>query len=82
MSIRMIFASAAALALAAGSPAVAAKGQNPNQQALAADSNGGAGEARQARKICRTFRNTISRMKAEKLCLTKAEWRKFEAEQQ
>ena len=82
MSIKMIFASAAALALAAGTPAVAAKSQNQNQQAMASDSNGGAGEAKEARKICRTFRNTVSRMKAEKLCLTKAEWKKFEAEQQ
>jgi len=75
----MIFASAAALALVAGTPAFAAKEQNERQHAVASDSAGG--EAK-ARKICRTFRNTVSRMKAEKVCLTRAEWKKVEAEQQ
>jgi hypothetical protein len=75
MSFKMILASAAALALAAGTPAFAAKSQS---QQLAASDAGGGGE--QARKICRRFKNTVSRMKAEKVCLTRAEWKKFEAE--
>jgi len=79
MSIKMIFASTAALAMVAGTPAFAAKSQNQSQQAVASDSGGG-GE--KARKICRTFKNTVSRMKAEKVCLTRAEWKKVEAEQQ
>jgi len=33
------------------------------------------------RKTCRTFQNTASRMKAERLCLTRDEWRKFEEQQ-
>jgi hypothetical protein len=76
MSIKMIFASAAALAMVAGTPAFAAKSQNPQVAA----SDAGAGGAK-AKKICRTFKNTISRMKAEKVCLTRAEWKKVEAEQ-
>ncbi|MET1112931.1 MAG: hypothetical protein ABWX67_15550 [Allosphingosinicella sp.] len=78
MSFKMILAATAALAMAAGTPAVAAKSQNQNQQAVAADAGGGSGGAK---KICRTFRNTVSRMKAEKLCLTRAGWKKFEQEQ-
>jgi hypothetical protein len=77
MSIKMIFASAAALAMAAGTPAFAAKSQGERQHAVASDAGGG----EKAKKICRTFRNTISRMKAEKVCLTRAEWKKVEAEQ-
>lgn len=80
MSIRMIFASTAALAMVAASPAFAAKSQNQNQQAVAADPNGGAGVEKD-KKICRSFQNTISRMKRETLCLTKAEWKKFEADE-
>ncbi len=79
MSIRMIFASAAALAMAAGTPALAAKDQN--KQALASDQGGGAGvEAKGERKICRYIDATESRMKRERLCHTKAEWQKIEDE--
>jgi hypothetical protein len=77
MSIKMILASAAALAMAAGTPAVAAKSQSQSQQVVASDAGGGSGNAK---KTCRTFRNTVSRMKQEKLCLTRAEWKKFEQE--
>jgi hypothetical protein len=76
MSIKLAIASAAALAMVAGTPAFAAKSQNP--QAMASDSGGGAGVEK---KICRSFQNTVSRVKREKLCLTKAEWKKFEADQ-
>ena len=80
MSIKMIFASTAALAMVAGTPAFAAKSQSQNQQVAAADSGGGAG-VQKDKKICRSFPNSASRMKREKLCLTKAEWKKFEADQ-
>jgi hypothetical protein len=78
MSIKMIFTSAAALAMVAGTPAFAAKSQSQQQSALS-DSNGGAGvEAKADRKICKFIDATESRMKRERLCFTKAEWRKFE----
>ena len=81
MSIKMIFASTAALAMVAGTPAFAAK--NQNQQVAAADSGGGgAVKAKEDRKICRLIDSTESRMKRQRLCYTKAEWRKFEDEQQ
>jgi hypothetical protein len=77
MSFKMILASTAALAMAAGTPAVAAKSQN--QQIAASDAGGGGGD--KVRKTCRTFKNTVSHMKREKLCLTRADWKKFEQEQ-
>jgi hypothetical protein len=33
------------------------------------------------RKICRRFENTASRMKAETLCMTKEQWKKYQDEQ-
>jgi hypothetical protein len=78
MSSKMILASVAALAMAAGTPAFAAKDQN--RQVGASDSDGGAGE-KVEKKTCRTFPNSASRMKSERLCLTKAEWKKFEESQ-
>ena len=78
MSIKMIYASTAALAMVAATPAFAAKSQGQSQQVVASDAGGGSGTAK---KICRTFKNTVSRMKAEKVCLTRAEWKKVEAEQ-
>ena len=79
MSFKMIFASAAALAMAAGSPALAAKSQNQNRQVAAADSGGGAGvKAKEERKICRFIDASESRMKRERLCFTRAEWKKFD----
>jgi hypothetical protein len=81
MSIKMIAASAAALALAAGTPAFAAKNQN-QPRALASDSGGGAGvDSKAERKICKFIDATESRMKRERLCFTKADWKKFDEEQ-
>jgi hypothetical protein len=77
MSIKMILASTAALAMVAGTPAFAAK--NQNRQVAASDSGGG-GE--KVKKICRNFDNSATRMKRERLCLTRAEWKKFEQENQ
>jgi hypothetical protein len=83
MSIKMIFASAAALAMAAGTPALAAKNQGQQQLAASDSSDGGAGvEAKGERRICRLIDSTESRMKRQRLCFTKAEWRKFEDAQQ
>ena len=73
MSIRMIFASAAALAMAAATPAFAAKGSG---QSVSAD--GGGYKAKAERKKCRTFENSAMRTKRERLCLTAAEWKKFD----
>jgi hypothetical protein len=81
MSFRMIFASTAALAMVAGTPAFAAGSPNPNQQVVASDAGDGGGAGETARKTCRTFRNSASHMKREKLCLTRSEWKKFEADQ-
>jgi hypothetical protein len=33
------------------------------------------------KKTCRTFQNTVSRMKSERVCLTREGWRKFEEQQ-
>ena len=75
MSIKLIFASAAALALIAGAPVHAAKSQG--QQV--ADSGGGAGtKVKGERKTCRMFDNTATRLKRERLCLTREQWKKFE----
>jgi hypothetical protein len=79
MSIKLIFASTAALAMVAGTPSFAAKSPSQNQQVAASDSGGGAGvKAADERKICRFIDNTESRMKRQRLCYTKAEWKKFD----
>ena len=76
MSIKLIFASTAALALIAGAPAHAAK--NESVRALAAAEGGADAKAKAERKTCRYFDNTASRMKRERLCLTREQWKKFE----
>jgi hypothetical protein len=73
MSIKLIFASTAALALIAGSPALAAKSQSDQAGASTAKAKG-------ERKTCRTFDSTESRMKRTRLCLTREQWKKFEEE--
>jgi len=79
VSIKMILASSAALAMVAGTPAFAAK--NQNREALASDSGGGAGvDSKGERKICKYIDASESRMKRERLCFTKAQWSKFENE--
>ena len=78
MSIKLIFASTAALALIAGAPAHAAKSQS--EQAAGAEGGSGA-RAKDDRKTCRVFDNSASRMKRERLCLTREQWKKFDEEQ-
>ena len=73
-----IFAALAVLSMAAGAPgsgASAGKGEAAGNQASKA-SEDATGKAE--RKVCRTYENTESRMKRTRLCLTKAEWKKFE----
>jgi hypothetical protein len=79
MSIKLIFASTAALALIAGAPAYAAK--NESARALAAADAGTGAKAKEERKTCRYFDNTASRMKRERLCFTREQWKKFEEQQ-
>ena len=79
MKIKQMFAATAALALAAGAPAFAAKSQDRQ----AADSGGGGAGAKvkSERKTCRTFESTESRMKREKVCITREGWKEFERTQ-
>jgi hypothetical protein len=79
MSIKLIFASTAAFALLAGTPAFAAK-SGQDEQASASESGGG-DQARAERKTCKYFDNTATRMKRQRLCLTREQWRKFEETQ-
>ena len=73
MNRTAIFAPLAALSMiAVAAPAAAAKGQD------APETTASAGKAET--KTCRRFDNTTSRMKSTRLCLTKAEWKKFEAD--
>jgi hypothetical protein len=80
MNIKLIFTSAAALAMVAGTPAFAAKGNQNDQASSAASGSEKAGKKNEG-KLCRTFDTTESRMGRTRLCLTPAEWRKFDEQQ-
>ena len=71
MNRTAIFAPLAALSMivAAAPAAATAKGQDAPETASA-------GKAE--KKTCRRFDDSTSRMKSTKLCLTKAQWKKFE----
>jgi invasion protein IalB len=84
--IRIAFAAAAAAALLAAAPAWAER--TPVEAANAAATAEAGTPAAVAserdkgeRKICKTFEYSASRLKREKLCLTRDEWKKFEADQ-
>lgn len=77
MSIKLIFASTAAIALIAGTPAFAAK--NESARALASADAGA--KAKEERKTCRLFDNSVSRMKRERVCMTREQWKKFDEDQ-
>jgi S-adenosylhomocysteine hydrolase len=79
MSIKLIFASTAALALAAGTPAFAARSSQSEQGAAAADTS--ASQAKSQRKTCRMIEKTESRVGRLRLCLTEPQWKKFDEEQ-
>ena len=68
-----LIASLTALSMAFAAPAFAAKTSQDEQPT--------AGSAKSEKKTCKTFANTASRMKSTRLCLTKAEWKKFESAQ-
>jgi hypothetical protein len=82
MGIKVIFASTAALVLVAGAPAHAARDQAERASATdSADGVAAGAAAKEERKTCRTYANSASRMKRERLCLTRQQWKKFDAEQ-
>jgi hypothetical protein len=81
MSIKLIFASTAALVLVADAPAHAARSQS-EPSAESGDGGSSRATAKDERKTCRTFDNTATRMKRERLCLTREQWKKFEAQQE
>ena len=65
---------AAALAVTA-TPAFAAK-TSAKDQAVVQEAGGSAESGE--RKICKRMENTGTRMKNDRVCLTKADWRKLE----
>ena len=76
MTRNRLLASFATLSLLAASAGPAlAKAQEGEGNASVAGA-----AAKSEKKICKTFENTASRMKREKLCLTRAQWKKFDAE--
>ncbi len=72
---RIFTAIAAAALVGAGSaPAFAKSQDNQTNGSVAAASDKG------ERKICKRFDNTASRLRSEKVCLTKSDWKKFDAQ--
>ena len=76
---RKIFAAPiAALALIAAAPVPsAALASNSSQPQSASGSQRGDAPAKAERKICKTFHMSGSHAKAERLCLTRAQWKDF-----
>ena len=72
MNRTAMFAPLAALSMIAiaAPAAAAAKGQDAPATT--------ASDAKAEKKTCRRFDDTTSRMNSTKLCLTKAQWKKFE----
>ena len=57
-------------------PAAAARNDQPDAaatQAQASDS-----DAKAERKICKNLPNTVRRVKSERLCLTRAQWKEYD----
>jgi hypothetical protein len=65
----VLIASLAAFSMIALATPAAAKAQQEEA---------GAGASKAEKKICKTFQNSASRMKSTRLCLTKADWKKFD----
>jgi hypothetical protein len=82
MSIKLILASTAALAMVAGTPAFAAKSNQSEQASAAAEGSARSAEAAGERKTCRYIDHTESRTKRQRLCYTKAQWKKFDKAQE
>ena len=73
--MRLITVSGLALSLAlSAAPAFAAKNSAKDQTA----EETGASAAAAERKICRRLENSGTRMKNDRVCLTKEEWRKLD----
>lgn len=70
---RIFTAFAAAAILTAGTAPAFAKSQDSQGNGSAGASAAEKGD----RKICKRFDNSASRMRSEKLCLTKSQWKKF-----
>jgi hypothetical protein len=77
-----LLAPAAMFALLA-TPALADKGRSDTStsEATAPSAETADASAKAAPKICKTFQNSVSRMKAERLCMTKEQWKKFDEAQ-
>ena len=73
---RIFTAFAAAAILSAGAAPAFAKSQDSQGNGPAGASAGDKGE----RKVCKRFDNTTSRMRGERVCLTKSQWKKFETQ--
>jgi hypothetical protein len=74
--MRLITVSGLALSLAlSAAPAFAAKNSAKDQTAA---EETGASAAAAERKICRRLENSGTRMKNDRVCLTKEEWRKLD----
>ena len=84
MTRQALLAAAAAFTMIA-TPALAERGHSSEaastETAMAPTQATPAADAKAEKKTCRTYQNTVSRMKSERLCLTKEEWRKFEDQQ-
>jgi hypothetical protein len=82
MKRNILIAPAALLALLA-TPALAERGRS----VAASEANAASPEtqidaqAKAEPKICKTFQNSVSRMKTERLCLTRDQWKKFDEAQ-
>jgi hypothetical protein len=81
MSIKLIFASTAAFAMVAGTPAFAAKSNQDEQASAQSSGSSATASAGGERKTCRYIDNTESRTKRERLCFTKQQWKAFDKEQ-
>ena len=83
MTRKIFSAPIAALALIAAAPAPsAALAGNSQPQSASGNSSEGARAAKSERKICRTFYMSGSHVKGERLCLTRAQWKEFNATQE
>ncbi|HEX4739263.1 MAG TPA: hypothetical protein VH331_17065 [Allosphingosinicella sp.] len=71
-----------ALAALIATPALANKGKSQAGTPEATESSQQTPPDKSERKTCRTFENTVSRLKSERLCLTQEQWKKFEQAQQ
>jgi hypothetical protein len=71
---RIFTAFAAAALIGAGTAPAFAKTQD-NQPS----ENAGASASKSERKICKRFDNTASRLRSERVCLTKSDWKKFDS---